>query len=223
MSLKDAYNDLLKQEDKQYSQYQFLKEMEVIYPNLNEENVDYYYKKTLPVHAGNNETVFSDAADLLSERLWKKTKKSFSEKDCNSAISSYYEGSQYNNKVAGDSVLVGVNDTIGQIRWPDGSVHIYDSGLTEECRVPAREISIFDSKHRKLISRMKKDSLERTETLLSRRTGSDEYVRLRFYDGEQNIEIVLFRDGNAYGEVRKIDSYFINQLAQAIRRMNNAE
>ncbi len=220
MSLKDAYNNLLKQEDKQYSQYQFLKEMEVIYPNLSEQNVDYYYRKTLPVCVGNSKTVFSDAAGLLSERLWKKTKKSFSEKDCHSDISSYYEGSQYNNKVAGDSVLVGVNGSVGQISWPDGSVHIYDSGLAETCRVPQKQISIFDSKHRKLISRMKKDCLKRSEDLLSRRTGSDEYVRLRVYDGEQNIEIVLFRDGNAYGEVRKIDSYFINQLAQAIKRMN---
>ena len=222
MSLKDAYYDLLDQEDKQHSQYQFLKEMGVIYPNLNEQNADYYYRTTLPVRTDKNETVFSDAACLLRDNIWKKTKKRFSEKDCYSDISRYYEGSQYDNKVAGDSVTVGINDAIGQIRWPDGTIHIYNAGLAETCRIPLKQISIFDSGHKKLISRMKKDCLKRTESLLEMRTGSDEYVRLRFYDGEQNIEIVLFRDGTAYGKVRKIDTYFIDQLARAIKQMNDA-
>ena len=230
MSLKDAYEDLLNKEAAQDSRFQFLKEMETVYPWLNEQNVDHWYKRTLPVRKGNAEEVFRDAAGLIEDRFWKKTRKTYSAEDCYSEVGTYYEGFGVNNKRAGDTIMVCVNDTVGQIRWPDGTVHIYDSGLKLERRIPDKEIGLFDTmkelknRHKKKIGELKKECLERTDSLLGLRTGSDEYIRLTVFDGDRHNEIVLFRDGNAYCdyEYLTIDGSFVKQLAATIRAINGS-
>ncbi len=160
--------------------------------------------------------------DLLSNKLWKKTKKSFSQKDGYYDVRNLYTGPEHSSEVIGAYVTVGLYDTLGQIRWPDGSVHIYDSGLEETRWVPRDEIKLFDLEHKELISRIILDCLDRADSLLSKRTGSDEYIRLRFTKGEENEDVVLFRDGAVYGNAEMIDTAFVDLLAGELKRMNEA-
>lgn len=220
MSFNEYYSKVENAKNQQQDWAETMSTMQSIF-STNQTFLQSIYKETLPLE---DKSFFIEAANSVNEGLWKKSKIQFN--TYSTHVGYYYEGSNINNHIAGATVKAYIADAVCQIHWPDGTIHIFDKEIHAETVLPKKHegffISLIDEQKRfpKLRKELGQECLKKANSLVKMHAGSQEYVKISFWRGGDQYAVTLFKDGNAYGYIRKVDGYFKQGFAEEIYRMN---
>lgn len=222
MGFKDFYNDTVNKDNQRQAWLERIAPIRAIYTSCPDELLERLYNDTLP----RPETdFFKEAVEVIEDHVWVRCKESYDESSCTTSVRCDYEegGTDY---LIGGTIDVDISDPIRQIQWPDGTLHLYElKGIWCE-KVPKKKVGFFDS-FRSVNKRFPKEqkraiglALKKADDIVRLTRGSQEYVDLKFSQYGDSYRIVIFRDGNAYGNKGPSDNAFYEGLAEAIKKLN---
>ncbi|MBR7020310.1 MAG: hypothetical protein IKI15_04575 [Lachnospiraceae bacterium] len=223
MGFKDFYNDSVNKDKQAQSWADQMAPVRAIYGALPVEYLQSEYRDSLPRP---EKDFFKEVVEVIGDHAWVRCKEAYDQSSLSLYVHTHYD-KEAPTRVVGGNVMVRLSDPIRQLRWPDGTLHLYaKDNYFYYCEIPKAKVGFFDSfrsEQKRFPGEQKRilgESLAKASELIKFTAGSQEYVDLKFYMYGDDYHVTIFRDGNAYCKDGPSKQGFKEGLAEAIKQLN---